>query len=52
MKQSKQPGSVTELIKQCLRGLATKNGNYTRDYENRLLYEFNLSSLSFLLLVI
>ncbi len=38
MKQSKQPGSVTELIKICLRGLAINKGNYTRDYENKLLY--------------
>ncbi len=42
MKQSKQSGNLTELIDQCLQGLADKKTNCLRDYENRLLYEFNL----------
>jgi len=42
MKRSKQPGNLTELIDQCLQGLADKKTNCLRDYEIRLLYEFNL----------
>ncbi len=42
MKQSKQPGNLTELIDQCLQGLADKKTNCLRDYEKRLLNEFNL----------
>ena len=42
MKQSKQPSSFTELINQYLQRLAIKKGNYTRDCENSLLYQFNL----------